>query len=64
MVQCSLVAVKEIVKECHACAEPMFLTMFRTLQIPLFNIIHLPTHTLDKNLPLTSDKPNSTQLTF
>ena len=64
MAQCSLVAVKQIVKKCHAHAEPMFFTMFRTLQIPLFNIIHIPTHTLHKNLPLTSYKPNSTQLTF
>jgi hypothetical protein len=57
--QCSLVVVNQIVKECHAHAEPMFLTMFRTLQIPLFNIIHLKIHTLLKNLPFTSYKSNS-----
>ena len=64
MVQCLLVVVKQFVKQCHTRAEPVFFTMFRNLQIPLFNIIHLPTHTLDKNLPLTSDKQNSTQFIF
>jgi len=42
----------------------MFLTMFRTLQIPPFNITHLPTQTLDTDLAFTSYKPSSTQLTF
>jgi hypothetical protein len=64
MVQCSSVVFKQTVKECHACAERMFLTIFRTLQITPFNINHLPTHTLDKNLPLIYDKPNSAQLKF
>jgi hypothetical protein len=69
MVQCSLVVANGIVKEAMhmqnqcslPCSEPF---KFHLLILSTYSHTHTHTQTLDKNLPLASCKPNSTQFMF